>query len=422
MNITVDNEFQNLIEPLSAEEYAQLEANIVTEGCRDALVVWQNTLLDGHNRYQICTERGIDFAIVSLELDSREAAINWIIDNQLGRRNLTPEQRLHLIGKRYNNEKKEIANASGVNQYDKKVVGAQFEPQPKTAAKIAQQYNVSRETVKRAGKYAEAVDNIAEIAPAAKAEILQGKSELTQAEVSAFSGATEDKAQRIKRQLEELIEQGVEERKAFTQVAKQVAKEDKADKKAKREADIQAQREAIAAGKAELPKGVFEVIAIDPPWNYGRDYDPDGSRVASPYPELSQEKLLELKIPAAKDCVMFLWTTQKFIWNAKELLDKWGFEYKAIIVWDKSRMLNGFWLRMQCEFCLVGIKGKPTWYNTTHRDIIIEQSEEHSRKPAAFYNLVNDITVGRKLDYFAREQREGWATYGNDTEKFGVSK
>jgi N6-adenosine-specific RNA methylase IME4 len=78
----------------------------------------------------------------------------------------------------------------------------------------------------------------------------------------------------------------------------------------------------------------------------------------------------------------------------------------------------GAWLRMQCEFVLVGIKGKPTWSNTTWRDIIREPRREHSRKPDAFYDMVADITVGRRLEYFSRERREGWEVLGNDVEKF----
>jgi N6-adenosine-specific RNA methylase IME4 len=194
-----------------------------------------------------------------------------------------------------------------------------------------------------------------------------------------------------------------------------VKKEEKAKKRA---SEIKAQKEAIESGKVVLPVGVFEVVVMDPPWNYGREYDPDSSRVANPYPEMSQDKLLELKPPFADDCVVFLWTTHAFIWDAKELLNKWGFSYKATLVWDKEKMGMGAWLRMQCEFCLVAIKGRPSWNNTTWRDIIREPRREHSRKPEAFYKMVEDVTIGRRLDFFCREARPGWEVFGNDTSKF----
>ena len=165
-------------------------------------------------------------------------------------------------------------------------------------------------------------------------------------------------------------------------------------------------------------KGVFDIIVIDPPWNYEKNkkttYDSEGRRVASPYPEMSQTELEKIKIPVANNGILFLWTTHKFIWDAKELLDKWGFNYKGIVVWDKEKMGIGATLRMQCEFCLIGFKGKPLWKHKDIRDIIRETRTEHSKKPESFYKLVEKICIGRKLDYFARQKREGWDVYGDE--------
>lgn len=189
-------------------------------------------------------------------------------------------------------------------------------------------------------------------------------------------------------------------------------------KKQEREAEIQEQREAIESGNAELPEGLYEVVCMDPPWAYGRAYDPETSRVANPYPEMAQAELLVMDPPFADDAVLFLWTTHQFMWDAKALMDHWGFAYKATMVWDKEKMGMGAWFRMQCEFCLMGIKGKPIWQNTTWRDVIREPRRQHSRKPEAFYRMVEECTVGRRLEMFSREQREGWGAHGNDTSKF----
>ncbi len=94
--IKIDPEFQSLIPPLSPDEYAQLEANILADGCRDALVVWDGTLIDGHNRVKICTEHNITYQTIEKALPDRQAAIEWIIRNQFGRRNLLPFQRSEL--------------------------------------------------------------------------------------------------------------------------------------------------------------------------------------------------------------------------------------------------------------------------------------------------------------------------------------
>ncbi len=89
MILKIDEEFKSLIPPLTAEEFVQLKENIMREGCRDALVTWGDILIDGHNRYQICTDNEIEFQTVDKQFDSRSDVIAWIIRNQFGRRNLS---------------------------------------------------------------------------------------------------------------------------------------------------------------------------------------------------------------------------------------------------------------------------------------------------------------------------------------------
>lgn len=95
-DLQIDNEFQSLIPPLSPEEYAALESNLLDEGCRDALVVWGDILVDGHNRYRICKVHGIPFQTINREFENRQGAIEWIIRNQFGRRNLPAYERARL--------------------------------------------------------------------------------------------------------------------------------------------------------------------------------------------------------------------------------------------------------------------------------------------------------------------------------------
>lgn len=92
----IDNEFKQLIPPLTADEYAGLEASLLTEGCRDALVVWNDILVDGHNRYEICQKHGIAFQTVQKDFADRQAVLEWIIKNQFGRRNLPAYERARL--------------------------------------------------------------------------------------------------------------------------------------------------------------------------------------------------------------------------------------------------------------------------------------------------------------------------------------
>ena len=95
--VKIDPEFEKLIPPLETEEYRQLEENIMKDGCREALTVWNGVLVDGHNRYRICTEHHIKFQTENMDFPNREAVIEWILRNQLGRRNLSGFQKAELV-------------------------------------------------------------------------------------------------------------------------------------------------------------------------------------------------------------------------------------------------------------------------------------------------------------------------------------
>jgi N6-adenosine-specific RNA methylase IME4 len=198
--------------------------------------------------------------------------------------------------------------------------------------------------------------------------------------------------------------------KTFNEAYNEIKKESRSIKIAK-------QIEEIKKGNLEQPSGKYDVLVVDPPWKVDFDYSPDHymGRTANPYPEMTVEEIKELTLPAKDDSILWLWTTHSQIWNAIEIMNHWGFEYKGILVWDKESMGIGKWLRKQCEFCLLGTKGKPIWTATDFRDIIREQKiKQHSAKPELFYSLVDKYCVGKKLDYFARKKREGWDAYGDE--------
>lgn len=97
LELHIDSELKAWIDPLSAEEYALLEASILRDGCRDPLVVWNGWLLDGHNRYEICRKHGIEFqTFEKAGLKTKEDVKIWMIENQMGRRNATDFTRVAL--------------------------------------------------------------------------------------------------------------------------------------------------------------------------------------------------------------------------------------------------------------------------------------------------------------------------------------
>lgn len=362
----IDNEFKNLIPPLQPEEYRQLEENILNEGIRESIITWNGIIIDGHNRFEIAEKHNLIFSTIEKEFADREEVKDWIDKNQLGRRNLTDDQRKIIIGRRYNREKKKAHRPEKRDQSDH--VNSE-----RTCERLAGEYRISSPSVRRYAKDAELFEKMEQEKPELAREIWSGGKTLTDIK-------KEEKVKARQEQIEEI-------------------------------------KKKIENDEIEKPSGLFDVLVIDPPWNYGREYDPETSRVANPYPEMNQSDLLNIEIPAKDNCVLFLWTTHAFIWDAKELMDKWAFTYKATLVWDKNKMGMGANVRMQCEFCLLGVKGKPVLQGASERDIIRESRREHSRKPEAFYSMVDRMTVGKKLDYFSRENREGWFCYGAETGK-----
>lgn len=185
----IDPEFQALCPPLSDDEFEQLEVNILSEGCRDALVVWheEGLLLDGHNRYNICSKYNQPHNVKRLSLPDRAAAINWIVNNQLGRRNVTPQQASYLRGKLYNAEKADPFARPG-NDNRSELRGDHFDPREKTADRLATQLGVSPATVKRDAKFADSVDRFE---PDTRRDILAGQSGYTKQDIIQAQGDAE---------------------------------------------------------------------------------------------------------------------------------------------------------------------------------------------------------------------------------------
>lgn len=125
MSIIIDKEFKEIIPPLTAEEYAGLELNILEEGCRDAIVTWNGIIVDGHNRYDICTSHNIPFKTIEKDFESRNDAKIWIMRNQLARRNLTEGQHINIVRQCESAIKKKARERQAEyygNQYDSGLV------------------------------------------------------------------------------------------------------------------------------------------------------------------------------------------------------------------------------------------------------------------------------------------------------------
>ena len=192
--LVIDPEFRDKIPPLTEDEFTLLEENILSDGAVfSPLIVWDGTILDGHNRYEIIQKHPeLTYAVHSMSFANRFEALSWICKNQLGRRNLTPQQKKYLIGQRYEAEK--MAHGG------ERVATVQNEPLPsshKTRAQIANDTNTSESYVMRAGWYAQGVDAAEEAFPGIKQEILTGAIKPTETAVAAVARAEPEERPRL---------------------------------------------------------------------------------------------------------------------------------------------------------------------------------------------------------------------------------
>ena len=202
INLKIDPEFQNQIPPLTDDEYKQLEENILKEGkLLSPLIVWGNTLVDGHNRYAILQKHPeIYFSTMPLRFENREEAIAWICRNQLGRRNLTPEQKKFLVGKQYSIEHRK-PGGNGNNQYTTATQETvqeelcQNDTIPPVSSetsirrKIAEQHHVSESYVSRSEKFMKGVEIMEQMMPGTKEKILSGQFKVRDADMHRLARA-----------------------------------------------------------------------------------------------------------------------------------------------------------------------------------------------------------------------------------------
>ena len=204
--LKIDSEFKHLICPLQRREYVQLEQNILADGCRDPIVVWNDVIVDGHNRYEICKRHKISFSIRQMHFECREAAIAWICANQLGRRNISDETRRFLIGMQYENEKvvSKVKNKQGKNQYTASADKEHSEEIDRhyTAVKIGKENNLSAATVQKYAYFTRALEVIGQKEPKMVPKILSGQYKFSHKTVVDMANLSEEEIRRINRRME----------------------------------------------------------------------------------------------------------------------------------------------------------------------------------------------------------------------------
>ena len=200
VDFRIDSEFENKIPPIGAEEFRQLEENILTaREVYEPLVVWNGTLVDGHNRWKVLQRHSdvtIKWRVRHMDFPDKWAAFEWMYKNQLGRRNLTDEQRTYMIGKMYE-ARKQSQGGNREMQHDE---NGRFTASSqngalrngKTSIQIAKEIGVGQKTVERAEKFSKGVDTLRKVSPEAADKVLEGKSKITKTEVADLAKSEPD--------------------------------------------------------------------------------------------------------------------------------------------------------------------------------------------------------------------------------------
>ncbi len=172
--LTIDPEFRDKVPPMTEAEFRQLEENILKAGrVKSPITVWNDVIVDGHNRWAIIQKHPeIPYEVEEEHFADRYEAIVWICKNQLGRRNLTDAQKTYLIGRQYEAQKMTV----GGDRKSKAQNGPLI--QGDTAEVIAHEHKIGRNTVKRAAKFSKGVDAAEKIESGAREAILSGKSKV----------------------------------------------------------------------------------------------------------------------------------------------------------------------------------------------------------------------------------------------------
>jgi 16S rRNA G966 N2-methylase RsmD len=264
MQLKVDETIRRTLIPLREDELQLLEQSVLAEGIRDPLVVWNRNgeyvILDGHHRYDLAQKHGLSFKIVEMEFDDESQAVQWVLQNQLARRNLSDEQRTLLIGRLYNQVKREPLQRSSVVNFTT-VSGSAA-----TARQVGGIFGVGEKTVRNAAEFAKAIDALAEIEPKAAEIVLLGKlpdakTALPKVEPELLPKVAERIAQGKAHSIKEAVERIRREERQTTKPVLQGVYE-----------GLDIRRGDFREVLADLPDHSVDIILTDPP--YPQEYLP----------------------------------------------------------------------------------------------------------------------------------------------------
>lgn len=346
-------------------EFNFLKENILQEGLLEPIVLYQDKILDGRNRYKACLELGIEPKFILYEGSN---PLSYSISLNLHRRHLTSGQRailaVEIMGMFEEEAKQNQRNA-----------GVKFGRGKKNREQLSQKID----------------------------EPILKPNERKSAHKAALMLKTN---------------------RAYVHVAKKIMSSPVLFQKVKSGSMslVEAIRIHTRNNKVKPSplSGKYSVIYADPPWSFSTATNAQKMN-QNHYPTLEQKQLIamapKVKKVCEKDCVLFLWTINSHLKDAIHLMEEWGFTYRSSIVWEKNKGNQGrSGFRIFHEMLLIGWKGKPdhdpdVWF----RSIVEHKTLGHSVKPPIFYEMIEALYPdAKRLEMFSRKKRTGWNSWGNE--------
>lgn len=379
--LNINPVFRDLIQSLTADEFKQLEDNVLAEGIRDAIVVWNDTIVDGHNRYQLAQKHSLQFDLHEVNFNSQDEAVLWIIDNQLGRRNLTDFVKLELQQKRA-----DVLYEQGRN-----------------VKSVASQEQVNRGNQYKKVEVLSIVDKTSKTKPAHN----------TQNEIAEALNWGTGKVARGQYVIKHAPEEVKEKLRAGELSMNEAYKAIKTEEK---KAIVQEQIQVLKEKEVQPSTGIYDVIVIDPPWQMEKiEREVAPNQVGFDYPTMTIDEIKAMDLPAEENCHVFMWITQKHHRHGFEIFDAWGVNFICEFVWHKNGGFQPFGLpQFNHEYVMYGRIGTPTFIDFKNFFTCFNANRTgHSAKPEEFYDTIRRVTAGKRIDMFNRRKIEGYDTWGN---------
>jgi len=374
------------------EDYQRLKEDLLFNGYdpKNPIYIYQDDILDGWNRYVACKEIGGITPTYKEFVGSDSEAIAYVMRTNK-RRNLTSSQWAAIAV-----EAEELIA----------VIRAEVEKERRTKqAETRKAIEYERDPD---GRFAPKDNNESDITQLI-VEQVKPRIETSAKLAGTFSTNRTyiNEAAKIKKEQPEMFVQIKSGEKTITEIKRDIKKK-----------EVIANLTSIESQNTKKILGIYDVIIIDPPWpmeKIERDVSPN--QVGFDYPTMPIEEIKQIKLPVDDNCHVFMWTTQKFLSIAFEVLKSWDVKYIFTMVWHKPGGFQPFNLpQYNCEFILYARRGSPQFIDTKSFNTCFTAARgKHSEKPDVFYDIIRRVTVGRRLDMFNRREIPGFDGWGNES-------